>query len=94
MLIHIRDSLERPMVWHGNSFVIPLEFKLGYNMKDTKKVGIDKDETVGRLARKLHDIHSELGTPRQLPSVDRDICDSSFLEEEMLSGVGDVYSIP
>jgi DNA polymerase I-like protein with 3'-5' exonuclease and polymerase domains len=85
MLINIKKSLEKPMIWHGKEFTIPLEFKFGHNMKDTKKVGIDNDETVGRLANKLHEIYGELGASRQLPSVDRDLNDSSNFTEEMLT---------
>lgn len=83
MLLLIKKSLEAPMIWHGKSFVIPLEFKFGFNMKDTKKVGISDDETVERLADKLYGVYTELGAPRQLPSVDRDINDSSVSAEEM-----------
>jgi uracil-DNA glycosylase family 4 len=83
MLLRLRDSLESPMVWHGKEFTIPLEFKFGYTMKDTKKVGLDNDETVGRLANKLYEVYRELGTAKQLPSVDWDISNSSGLTEEV-----------
>lgn len=82
MLLLIKKALETPMVWHGKEFVIPLEFKFGYNMKDTKKVEIT-DETVGRLADTLHEVYTQLGVSRQLPSVDRDLGDSSITAEEM-----------
>lgn len=83
MLLLIKKSLETPMVWHGKEFTIPLEFKFGHNMRDTKKVGIDDNETIERLADKLHGVYDQLGAPRQLPNVDRDICDSSIIAEEM-----------
>lgn len=84
MLLLIKKSLETPMVWHGKEFVIPLEFKFGFNMKDTKKVELT-DETVGRLADKLHEVYTQLGVPRPVPSVDRDLSDSSIVAEEMLA---------
>ena len=83
MLLLIKKSLETPMSWHGKEFMIPLEFKFGLNMRDTKKVGIPDDETVGRLADKLHEIYSKLGASRPVPSVEKDIMDvkDSELEE-------------
>ena len=85
MLLLIKKSLETPMVWHGKEFVIPLEFKFGHNMRDTKKVGIEDNETVGRLADKLYEVYTKLGAARQLPSVDRDLNDSSVPAEEVQS---------
>ncbi len=84
MLLLIKKALETPMVWHGKEFVIPLEFKFGHNMKDTKKVELT-DETVERLADTLHGVYTQLGVPRSVPSVDRDLSDSSIPAEEMLA---------
>jgi hypothetical protein len=53
-------------------------------MKDTKKVELT-DETVERLADTLHGVYTQLGVPRSVPSVDRDLSDSSIPAEEMLA---------
>jgi len=85
MLIRIKRSLESPVVWHDHSFVIPLDFKMGLSMGSMKTVEIDNAETIEGLANKLHGLYGELGTTSELPSVDRDLSDSSSFAEEMFA---------
>jgi len=82
VITQLLESLETPVPWHGSSFKIPAEVKMGLNLKDMEKV----DATPTGLAERLHGIYEKVRTQRAVPIVDSDFDDSgSFTEEDELS---------
>jgi hypothetical protein len=62
VLLALKRSLEKEIVWAGRSLVIPAEFMGGTNFskKAMKKVTITDETTVERLADQLSGIYGEL----------------------------------
>jgi DNA polymerase-1 len=62
VLLALKRSLEKEIVWAGRSFVIPAEFMCGTNFSKNsmKKVTITDETTVERLAEQLSGIYGEL----------------------------------
>jgi uracil-DNA glycosylase family 4 len=95
ILIALKRSLESPLDWHGNTFIIPLDIKMhihNLSKKDGKEVKIDGSDT-GRLAAQLSEIYRQYGSTQQVSSVEWDISDISVLEEEGSDALGNGYSI-
>jgi uracil-DNA glycosylase family 4 len=63
-LILIKDSLESPLSWRGNSFSIPISLEIGTNLNKKSMVEVSRDdfESVERLAGRLSAIHSKFRT--------------------------------
>jgi DNA polymerase-1 len=95
ILLALKKSLESPLDWHGNSFIIPLDIKMhihNLSKKDGKEVKIDGSDT-GRLAAQLSEIYGQYGSTQQVSSVEWNISDISVLEEEGSDALGDGYSL-
>lgn len=62
VLLALKNSLEKEIVWAGRSFVIPAEFMCGINFSKNsmKKVTITNETTVERLAEQLSGIYGKL----------------------------------
>jgi len=61
-LLAIKRSLEQPLYWRGQTFVIPVDTELGVSLsKDGKvKVNIDERENTRQLAEQLHGVYRQL----------------------------------
>ncbi len=86
-LFKIKGSLETPLEWRGRTFTIPIDVKVGTSLdkKKMKEININEYETVGELARLLHDIYGELRATPNIPTMDGNFSDSGDFEEEMFS---------
>jgi DNA polymerase-1 len=95
ILMMLKYSLEKPLEWHGKSFIIPLDIKMhihNLSKKDSQGVKIDGQD-IGRLASQLSEIYRQHGGAQQVQTMDWDISDISVLEEEGEAALGDADSI-
>ncbi|MBU0846418.1 hypothetical protein KKH23_04455, partial [Patescibacteria group bacterium] len=53
MLLELKERMQRPLYWRASSFSIPAECKMGYNLRDLKKVNWNDNPTVELLAKEL-----------------------------------------
>lgn len=83
ILMKIKKSLETPVPWKDRSFVIPVDCKAGFNLKDMEEVKIDVKSGVDRLVEQLHSIYRQHGAYRELQTMDWNLDDSILLETEV-----------
>jgi len=67
-IILLKQSLEQPISWKGNTFMIPVTLEVGSNMdkKHMVEVDLNEDSTIERLARRLYDIYEQQRTSRHI----------------------------
>jgi len=80
-ILKLIGLLTTPLIWHGASFVLPVDLKMGTNLADM--IGVKYESEAGRLAGQLSNIYREYRTKEVIPFVDRDLDDSSDVTEEV-----------
>jgi hypothetical protein len=78
ILIKIKRSLETPVPWKDGSFVIPVDCKAGFNLKDMEEV---KVKGIEETTKELLNIYNKQNTVQTV--LDNDLDDISISTEEI-----------
>jgi DNA polymerase-1 len=59
-IIKIRDNLQKPMMFRGQSFVVPTDMEMGFNLKRTIEVKVKDVSSVDELHNLIKDAYEEI----------------------------------